>query len=60
MNWIAARLYNLSTYGITAAGIAVNVENIKSAILFCGALILLGLQIRLHLLKIKNEKKDKK
>lgn len=56
MNYISEKLFNLSTYGITFAGIAVNFESIKSVILFIGALILLSLQIRLHLIKIKKEK----
>ena len=57
MNQIKEIFFNASTYGITVAGIAVNFENIKSVILFTGALILLVLQIRLHLIKIKKEKK---
>jgi len=57
MNYLSEKLFNLSTYGITFAGIAVNFESIKSVILFIGALVLLGLQIRLHLIKIKKESK---
>lgn len=57
MNYLSEKLFNLSTYGITFAGIAVNFESIKSFILFIGALVLLGLQIRLHLIKIKKESK---
>lgn len=51
---------NLGTYGITFAGIAVNFENIKSLILFIGAFVLLVLQIRLHLIKIKKERENDK
>lgn len=54
------RLYNLVTYSTTMAGIVVNFESIKSFILFLGGVILLALQIRLHLIKIKNEQKNKK
>lgn len=57
MNYLGEKSFNLSTYGITFAGIAVNFESIKSVILFIGALVLLGLQIRLHLIKIKKESK---
>jgi len=59
MNHVRDFFFNASTYGITVAGIAVNFENIKSMILFIGAIILLGLQIRLHLIKIKKEKEGK-
>jgi len=57
MNYLSEKLFNLSTYGIIFAGIAVKFESIKSFILFIGALVLLGLQIRLHLIKIKKESK---
>ncbi|MEN9655105.1 MAG: hypothetical protein RL311_13 [Bacteroidota bacterium] len=57
MNYLSEKVFNISTYGITFAGIAVNFESIKSVILFIGALVLLGLQIRLHLIKIKKESK---
>lgn len=56
MNYLSEKLFNLSTYGIIFAGIAVNFESVKSVILFFGALVLLVLQIRLHLIKIKKEK----
>jgi len=59
LNHFAIKLYNVSTYGIAAAGIAVNFDSIKSVILFIGALILLALQIKLHLIKIKKEKQNK-
>lgn len=58
MNHIKDFFFNASTYGVTVAGIAVNFENVKSMILFVGALVLLVLQIRLHLIKIKKEKKQ--
>lgn len=57
MNHIKDYILNASTYGMTVAGIAVNFENIKSLVLFVGAFVLLCLQIRLHLIKIKKEKK---
>jgi hypothetical protein len=60
MNHVSEKIFNLATYGVTFAGIAVNFETIKSVILFIGALILLGLQIYLHFIKIKNEKESKK
>lgn len=53
------KLCSLGTYSLTAGGIVVNIDNIKSGILFIGALILLGLQIKLHLIKIKKEKDRK-
>jgi hypothetical protein len=59
MNHVGEKIFNLATYGVTFAGIAVNFETIKSVILFIGALILLGLQIYLHFIKIKNEKDAK-
>ena len=60
MNKIVETYFNAGTYGLTFAGIAVNFENIKSLILFFGALILLGLQIYLHIIKIKKEKNGSK
>jgi hypothetical protein len=60
MHIIIDKLYNLGTYAITLTGIITNFETIKSTILFVGGIVLLILQIRLHLLKIKNvSKKDK-
>jgi hypothetical protein len=44
---------------MSGVGILVNFENIKSVILFVGAFILLSLQIYLHIIKIKNEKRNK-
>lgn len=60
MNHVGERILNLGTYGLTFAGIAVDFESIKSAVLFMGALFLLILQIRLHIIKIRNEKKNGK
>lgn len=59
MHQVTEKIYNLSTYALTGVGIVVNFESVKSVILFTGALILLVLQIRLHLIKIKKEKQDK-
>jgi hypothetical protein len=59
MNHIAERIFNYGTYGLTTAAIAVNsFESFKSVILFVGAIVLLALQIRLHLIKIKKEKQN--
>ncbi|WGK93802.1 MULTISPECIES: hypothetical protein [Flavobacterium] len=58
MSHISDRLYNFITYGFTFSGIAVTFGDIKSFILFIGALVLLSLQIRLHLIKIKKEKEN--
>lgn len=59
MNLISEKFLNLATYGLSTAGIIVNFENIKSVILFFGAFVLLCLQIYLHIIKIKNEKRNK-
>lgn len=58
MSQISDRLYNFITYGFTISGIAVTFGDIKSFILFIGGCVLLCLQIRLHLLKIKKEKEN--
>ena len=60
MNEIKERLLNLSTYGFTSAGIAVNFDNIKSGVLFFLGFVLLILQIVLHVKKIKNERLKKR
>lgn len=59
MNHLSEKLFNISTYGIAAAGISANFENVKSVILFVGGITLLGLQIYLHIIKIRKEKKGK-
>jgi hypothetical protein len=59
MSHISDRLYNFVTYGFTVSGIAISFGDIKSFILFIGGIILLSLQIRLHLIKIKKEKENK-
>jgi len=59
MSQISDRLYNFVTYGFTVSGIAISFGDIKSFILFIGGIILLSLQIRLHLIKIKKEKENK-
>ena len=60
MHQVSEKIYNVLTWSITGVGIVVNFESIKSIILFAGALILLVLQIRLHLIKIKKENKNEK
>lgn len=60
MNYISEKITNIGAYGLSAIGITLdNFETIKSIILFLGALILLILQIKLHLIKIKKEKDNK-
>lgn len=59
MSQISDKIYNFITYGFTLSGIAVTFGDIKSFILFIGGCILLVLQIRLHLIKIKKEKENK-
>ena len=60
MNYIKEKVLNIATYGLAVPGIYINLENIKGVIIFIATLILLGLQIKYHLLKIKNEKENKK
>lgn len=50
-------LFTMVTYLFTGAGILGNTEAIQKTILFVGGLILLTLQIYLHLIKIKKERK---
>ena len=52
---IKEKAMNMLTYLFTGAGI-VTTEYLEKFILFIGGCILLFLQIRLHLLKIKKEK----
>jgi hypothetical protein len=47
-------------YILSGSYIAMDIKSIQSQVLFFGAVILLILQIRLHVLRIKNEKKNKK
>jgi hypothetical protein len=47
----------MGTYLLTVLGIWFNIDNLKSAILFFGGVILLSLQIYLHIIKIKKERK---
>jgi hypothetical protein len=56
---ISEKIYSGLTYAVTFLGIWLNFDSIKSVILFIGALILLSLQIYLHILKIRKEKKQK-
>lgn len=55
---IKEKVMNITTYLFTGAGILANTESIQKLILFIGGCILLFLQIRLHLLKIKKEKNN--
>lgn len=57
---IKDKIMNLITYLFTGAGIIVNWGSIEKFILFIGGCILLVLQIRLHLIKIRNEKNNQK
>ena len=50
---------NIVTYFLTGIGIVVNLENVKSIILFLGAMVLLILQIILYVIKINKERKEK-
>ena len=59
MGHIANKISILFTYIMTALGIATNLEIIKSAILFIGALVLIILQCILHWIKIKNARKNR-
>lgn len=59
MNHINNYFLNLSTYGITTAGIVVNFENIKGGVLFVLGVFLLILQIKIHLIRLKKEKNAK-
>ena len=53
------KLFDGITYLFTGVGILANWDSIEKFILFVGGCILLTLQIRLHLLKIRNERKEK-
>jgi hypothetical protein len=54
---IKEKAMNMLTYLFTGAGI-ITTEYVEKSILFIGGCILLFLQIRLHLLKIKKEKNN--
>jgi hypothetical protein len=58
MGTITEKFYNYLTHSVSLVGI-LTFQDFKSAIIFAGSLVLIGLQIRLYLLKIKNEKKEK-
>lgn len=58
MHYVTERIFNLGTYGLAGFGIIMNLETIKGVILFIGALVLLVLQIYLHIIKIRNAKKN--
>lgn len=53
---IKEKVMNICTYLFTGAGILANTESIEKFILFVGGCVLLFLQIRLHLIKIKKER----
>lgn len=57
-NYLTDKLFNVCTYGIAGSGIVVNFGDIKAVLLFLGAMILLVLQIVLHIIKIRNERKS--
>ena len=52
------KFWNWTAHGFSLIGI-VTFQDAKAGILFLGSLVLIGLQIRLHILKIRNEKKIK-
>jgi hypothetical protein len=65
MSKLSDKIYLLGTYLVTSLNIALDFETSKSIILFVGAMVLLFLQIRLHVIRIRkesvsNEKKTKK
>jgi hypothetical protein len=51
------KFWNWAAHGFSLIGI-VTFQDAKSVILFIGSVILILMQIRLHFLKIKNEKKN--
>jgi len=53
------KLFDVATYLFTGVGIVANWESFEKFILFVRGCILLTLQIRLHVLKVRNERKDK-
>lgn len=58
MNQIGEKFFNWGTYGMLSAAIAVDIESIKSAVLFIVALTLGIIQIKRELIKLKKEKED--
>jgi hypothetical protein len=50
---------NFLAYFFTGSYLAIDLAGVQKQILFIGAIILLMLQIILHILRIKNEKKNK-
>lgn len=60
MSKLTEKLYALGAYFLTGINIAWDFESVKSVVLFIGALTLLVLQIRLHLIRIEQEKDNLK
>ena len=58
MGKITEKIYNISAYFLVGTNFVLDFELLKSIILFSGAITLLVLQIRLHLIKIKREKEE--
>lgn len=56
---LSDRLFSGITYCVTILGMWFNFDNFKGVILFLGSLVLIGLQVYLHILKIRKEKKNK-
>jgi len=57
MNEINEKLFNLTTYGFTFAGIVTNFETLKSLVLFVLGFIFLVLQIIYQIQKIRGIRK---
>jgi hypothetical protein len=58
MNHIGEKFLNVGGYSLAAVGIAVNIDNIKSTILFVLGATLLIVQIIYHIKKIKQNGKN--
>lgn len=56
---IGERFFSLSTYCLAGAGIVTNLGDIKSGILFLLGAISLTVQIVFHIMKIRNERKNR-
>lgn len=60
MSKLSEKIYLIGTYFVTSINLVTDFETIKSVVLFIGAIVLLSLQIRLHVIRIRKEKeKDK-
>jgi hypothetical protein len=61
MHYITEKIFNGSTWFVTGFYFVskyLSIETIKSGILFFMGVMLLGLQIHLHIIKIRKEKKN--